>query len=340
MSESKHTKNSDGVPCGWLLSLLQSKGMDQSHLKERLSIYLEGNDLSDATLPLTIYNDTIEWAALTLGNNALGIELAKSTTTDQFGILGYMVANAASMGDALELMTRYYRVFSQHFDASYVINGDTCRYSYKPAIISGSDTQQDIDFSLGILIESIRAVYPSDWHPNYCSFTYPKPKDLTAHQSFFGGNLHFGQLINFIAFDKEILALPLSSSDPRLLKILQQHANEILDQLSESKRLIDQVKLLITTNLETETLNATSIASSLNMSARNMHRLLKLEDTSFQRLRDLTVLEIAKEALLETESSITDIALKLGFSESSAFVRKFKQQSGNTPLKFRKAHKK
>ncbi len=101
---------------------------------------------------------------------------------------------------------------------------------------------------------------------------------------------------------------------------------------------MEHVKLLIATNLGTKQLNTTSIASSLNMSARNLHRLLSEKGTSFQQLRDQTTLEIAKEALLETQASVTDISLKLGFSEPSALVRKFKQQSGMTPLQFRKSH--
>jgi AraC-like DNA-binding protein len=75
------------------------------------------------------------------------------------------------------------------------------------------------------------------------------------------------------------------------------------------------------------------------MSVRNLHRLLSEKNTSFQQLRDQITMDIAKEALLETEGNITEIALKLGFSESSAFVRKFKLKCGMTPRQFRKLHK-
>jgi AraC-like DNA-binding protein len=339
MNANDCDERNTGVPCGWLLNALLDKGIEKSLLTERLPGYLENTDIADVALPLTVYNETIEWGAETLNNKTLGIELTELADPNQFGVLGYLVANATNIGDSLELITHYYRIFSHYFDASYIIEGDVCRYFYKPADINGSETQQDIDFSIGMLVNSIRHVYHNDWFPEQCSFTYPEPDNLTEHHRFFGNNLHFSQAKNFIAFNKEILNIPISESDPDLRKILKQHANQILNQISEGKSLVDHVKLLIASNLGTEQLNTASIASNLNMSVRNLHRLLSEKNTSFQQLRDQTTLDIAKEALLETHSSITDIALKLGFSESSAFVRKFKKQSGITPLQFRKAHK-
>lgn len=339
MIGSENNAKHEGVPCGWLLTALQDKGLSLTQLKEKLPGYLDGKELSDVALPLELYIDTIEWGAKALDNENLGIEIARLAKPDQFGIIGYLVANAASVADSLELVTYYYKVFSHYFDAYYTVEGDICRYYYKPAAINDSDMRQDIDFSLGMIINSFRFFTPEGWVPEHSSFTYSEPQDTKELQSFFGPNIHFDQAKNFIAFKKDILDIPLSDSDPALLKILKQHANQILEQISEQKSLVEHVKLLIATNLGTEQLNTNSIASSLNMSVRNLHRLLSDKGTSFQQLRDQTTLEIAKEALLETQSSVTDIALRLGFSESSAFVRKFKQQSGMTPLQFRKAHK-
>lgn len=336
MIGSKDSAKHEGVPCGWLLKALQEKGLEITQLKEQLPGYLDSTDIADVVLPLEVYNDTIEWAAQALNNENLGVELARDVDPLQFGTIGYLVANAASVADALELITHYYRIFSHYFDAHYTIEGDICRYHYKPAAINGSQTRQDIDFSMGVLINALKQFSPEGWMPEHCSFTYTAPEDTTELLSFFGPNLHFNHAKNFIAFKKNILDIQLSDSDPALLEILKQHANQILEQISEKKSLVEHVKLLIATNLGTEQLNTSSIASSLNMSVRNLHRVLSDKGTTFQQLRDQTTLEIAKEALLETQSSVTDIALKLGFSESSAFVRKFKQQSGITPLQYRK----
>ena len=43
--------------------------------------------------------------------------------------------------------------------------------------------------------------------------------------------------------------------------------------------------------------------------------------------------------LLETTDSVTDIAMAVGFSESSYFARTFKSKMGMSPLKYRKTMK-
>ena len=44
----------------------------------------------------------------------------------------------------------------------------------------------------------------------------------------------------------------------------------------------------------------------------------------------------AKQLLLETDKTIAQISEDLGFVEDSYFVRIFKQETGETPLKYRK----
>ena len=48
------------------------------------------------------------------------------------------------------------------------------------------------------------------------------------------------------------------------------------------------------------------------------------------------LLEAAQQALIYSNASITLIAGKLGYSESSAFVRAFKRLTGYTPNGYRK----
>ena len=50
-------------------------------------------------------------------------------------------------------------------------------------------------------------------------------------------------------------------------------------------------------------------------------------------------IEVASNMLLETTDSVTDIAMAVGFSESSYFARMFKSKMGMSPLKYRKTMK-
>ncbi len=50
-------------------------------------------------------------------------------------------------------------------------------------------------------------------------------------------------------------------------------------------------------------------------------------------------LEYAKRRLIESDASITKIALELGFSSSSYFCAFFKKQTAYTPMFYRMLHK-
>jgi AraC-like DNA-binding protein len=59
--------------------------------------------------------------------------------------------------------------------------------------------------------------------------------------------------------------------------------------------------------------------------------------TNYKQLREEVIVELAKQSLADTDASITVIGGKLGYSESSAFVRAFKRMTGTTPAAYRKS---
>jgi AraC-like DNA-binding protein len=75
-----------------------------------------------------------------------------------------------------------------------------------------------------------------------------------------------------------------------------------------------------------------SVAQELGVSVRTLARAFAMHGTTFDRLLWNVRLEAAYEALLSNRgASITEIALRHGFSDSSHFTRRFKARFGATP---------
>lgn len=325
-----------GVPSDWLLSALRKRGVTLSDICRALDLKESLFNTTNTVLPVAIYNEIFEWGAQHLEDPSLGIHIAETTEAQQLGVLGYLLSNAPTLKDWSELIERYHCIFTPEFIITFQHTGDICHCVYQEAQIPDSETRQDIDISLAGMVETIRRQVDPDWKPTRCTFTYRPPADMSEHHRFFGENLQFNQAHNSFDLDEKLLETPIATADPNLLRILKQQANQLLDQLSGTQDLVRHVRLLITTGLGHEELSTESIAQKLNMSVRNLHRQLRERNTSYRELRDATILQVAKEALLETNASITDIALKLGYSEASAFVRVFKRLEGTSPLQFRK----
>ena len=58
---------------------------------------------------------------------------------------------------------------------------------------------------------------------------------------------------------------------------------------------------------------------------------------AFADLRNRVRLRLARAMLTETRMPVTQIALHLGYSETSAFTRAFKAMTGRSPAAFRAA---
>ena len=155
------------------------------------------------------------------------------------------------------------------------------------------------------------------------------------YEKTFGSEVFFEQDQNCLVFSTDLLSLPLSDSDPKLLAILREHADGLLQKWEAKRSLMGQIKFLIATSLENENSGVELLASSLHLTSRTMNRRLRHEGTNYQRLREEVIVELAKQSLEESDASITTIGGKLGYSESSAFVRAFKRLTGSTPIAYR-----
>ncbi|MGE5524597.1 MAG: helix-turn-helix domain-containing protein [Rhodospirillaceae bacterium] len=85
-----------------------------------------------------------------------------------------------------------------------------------------------------------------------------------------------------------------------------------------------------------ENIPLTSLASAANLSPYHFARTFK-QSTGLapQEYHRQLRMSKAKELLVQTPLSITDIALRVGYSSSQAFSRFFRRDTGLTPHEYR-----
>lgn len=77
-----------------------------------------------------------------------------------------------------------------------------------------------------------------------------------------------------------------------------------------------------------------SAASDLGMSGRTLRRKLAEEGTTYQRELDEVRQKLAKEYFQRGGESVTELAMMLGFADSSAFAKAFRRWTGVSPTEF------
>ena len=169
-------------------------------------------------------------------------------------------------------------------------------------------------------------------------FAFATPPDIASYSEYFNAPLAFEQPQSAFWFNaKQLQALVRVDetslrdflSDPQVRFIVSGRSH---DEISAKVR-----SYLHQSKPEWPDLDATAIV--LCMSAASLQRNLAKEGTSFKSIKDKLRRDMAITYLNTTTMSLTELAEKLGFSESAVFQRAFKSWTGIAPGSYRRGEK-
>ena len=322
-------------PGAWLLRAFAKGGVDTQELFRRLPGPMDQALRAPETVTPDLVNAILLECASLSGDSNFGLRMVELAPASDVGLYGYLLMNAATVGEVLEIASRYYPTFYLGSTLNLSVARRTARFSYHakgPATVSA---RHDNEWTLGFFVNLIRRGAGPEWTPATCTFTHAAPRDLTALHQVFGSKLQFEHAVNSVEFSSDVLNYRISETDPSLLRVLAQHADKLLAGIQDEEDLVQKVKMLILEGLESGQSDAASIAAKLTVSVSTLKRRLKELGLTYRELRDGVVEDIAKSAISQTQVPISVIALRVGYSELSAFDRAFLRLTGMTPLKYR-----
>ncbi|WP_299939821.1 AraC family transcriptional regulator [uncultured Microbulbifer sp.] len=296
-------------------------------------------DEKNASVSMSKYLALMELASEHTGCRFLSANMALNPETQYQGVLGYILSNAPVFSAALSLLSQYIMLASPGASANFREASGECFLTYKIHHATVTECQQDVEGTIVQFVLMIRNMLSEQtWLPNSIYFEHGNSDSLNESTFPLACDVIFDHHFSGISFPGELLDYPITGSDPKLLELLESHVRSTPEYLAHSSSLVDQVRFQIGVNLEDREVSADKISSTLGMSRRTMHRRLSELGTSFYSLKEDIVFIRAKEYLSDTDVTITELAQKLGYSDSSSFDRGFKRMAGLTPLNYRKKY--
>lgn len=262
-----------------------------------------------------------EVAAL-LGDPFAGAHVGRLTELHDLGPWGQSLLAAESVAEACALAVANVSSIHQGSDIRFVVEGGTARIIFRFVDRFEFDPRQFILGSLAVLRKvPLLAGEPAAIRVR---LTASRTHGSTALEECFGPKIETGCDYDAIEFDRDLLDLSLKTPGNRPSNVTESLASTIEAAKMLSERLSDGHKLGLQT-----------VAKSLGMSVRTLQRRLKFCGVDFEELLDDTRRNEAIRLICEGVHSMTDIALRLGYSDSAHFTRAFKRWTGVAPSRFR-----
>jgi len=312
--------------------------VDTQALSRRLPDEVDAALRFPTTITPAAINSILCEAASLSGDGNFGLRMVDLVTTSDLGVYGYLMTNAPTAKEALEVACRYYPMFYRGATLELSTVNGTASLIYRPE--GGIPNLHDNEWVLGYLVKLIRRGLSSDWSPTRTTFPHPAPDDLAPEawaelNQVFGTNIHFDHAIASLEFPVDVLSCSINEADPDLLRVLCRQGDRMLAEITDHETLAGKVRLLILENLARGNVAEAEIARSLYVSVSTLKRRLGQEGCSYRRLRDDVIKQISQKALSESQAPISEIASRVGYSESSAFDRAFARIAGTSPSEYR-----
>jgi len=271
-------------------------------------------------------------------NPILGLETGDFVQPGSYSVLGYITMSCATLGEAVLRITPFEKLVGDMGTTQVLQEGDylrlvwTCNYD-DPLI-----RPQMVDNVFASWINYARWLGDRpDANPVEVELQRPSPGAgfEPAYQNRWHCPVHFQAERDSVLLHRDLLSLPLRQPDPMLRKTLEAHALGQLASLESDTDLTARVKHAIQQQLMHGITRQDMVAEHLGMTSRTLQRKLSQEGAAYQQLLDEVRQQMAEDYLRNSGLPIPEIALRLGYSETTSFHRKFKAVTGKTPGEFR-----
>ena len=263
----------------------------------------------------------------------IGLITARELHVGDIDPQGYVVNAAQTLRDAIDLASRYHRIF---YDNVAVYTDAAQDYTtVRFVLLDETDVPRSlVEFAVAALCRIARFVFGA-FPIAEVRFQHTRGASHEALAQTFGCPVHLGASATTVVIPSDALALRNGAGDHGVGRILADHLQRELGILEADGALAGRVYALLVRELPLRGTAAIDVARELNVSERTLRRRLAEERTSHRLLLEEARREVAIRLLGEQRLSIDEVAYHLGYAQPSSFQRAFKRWTGMPPATFR-----
>ena len=309
-------------------------GLDRASLLAEIGVAPGALAERDDRLPLATVLEVWEILHRRFPDRVFALDWIRSWKPTDLGVIGYVVAQVSSVGEAMEVVARYGQLIDESQSTSVRREASTSRVEYRlaPAVLA---TEHAAETIMASLVHFVRGIAGQSFAPIAVRLPHRATARTPTLERYFGCPvLHEAGEIS-TEFPTDLLDRPMPGADPALAAYLKAQADALAGRLAARGLASQDCARRIAERLGKGEPSQTEIARQMGMSERTLQRRLSAEGTTFNGLLEDARRTLAVSYLADRKLAAYEVSFLLGYSEPATFFRAFKRWTGKTPQQYR-----
>ncbi|MDO9453321.1 MAG: AraC family transcriptional regulator ligand-binding domain-containing protein [Stagnimonas sp.] len=336
------SKNTLFVPARYymrLADLVAERGFEIAPLLRTLNLPIQSLAEPDAQVSWAQVESLLAKLRILTGRSDLGFELGKLLTVSAHSIVGFGMLNNPNVEDALRFLAQYFSLVMPSFRMQYIAGEDFGELQFSPTTPMSEECLAFHVEAIGMAaLREVRDLASDRRFRVQLHIAIPPP----PHASRYGlipdleteFHAEFGAVVRLRCMVC-LHTIPLAAADKNALKVAEEHCRLLVQKIIKVGGFADLIAITLS-GASKAPLSEDEVAAMFNISKRTLVRNLQREKTSFRAITRQVLHDTARQRLLVSTMSITQVSYSLGFRDTSNFTRAFRNVEGCSPSEFRR----
>ncbi|RLQ23283.1 helix-turn-helix domain-containing protein [Seongchinamella sediminis] len=281
--------------------------------------------------------ELLELSAHRLDEPCFGLLMSQHQSSSVLGDLNMAVFRQPSVREAIEEANRNLYLHARGVSLDIKTRGENCELALAFTVFSSLGLDQTLQLSVGQLASFLADLLQLDQPGFPIVLRQPAPDmDDSRVDSALLSRVRFSSPFDGVRFPGSWLQRQPNFDEGSVREHLQAYLATLQERYPDNLR--NQARAIIGQLLASGECSLEVIAATLDMHPRVLQLRLQEEGSSYGELLRETRLALAEQHLRHKSLSVTDLALKLGYAETSIFSRSFKQWTGLSPRQWQQRH--
>ena len=319
-----------------LLEGLRKLGVDTHELLRMAGIDEAALDRRDGTLlPQEVESIVTSMRRLT-GRTDLGFEFGRLIKMNSHDILGYGMLSCRNWDEVMRLVARHYHLMIETFTLRYRRQGAVGEAVYTPVTSMPLETLRFYYEVLAVAHQNqMQLMFSPKPTPGYDIYlSMPEPPHVARYAALAPVRFHFEEHAVpgvRVVMGADLLDAPLPLADPRVVREIDERCSVMGKRPPAGDEGWGEYVTMMLREARGELLTLDDLAKRVRVSARTIDRHLKKQNLRFRDLSNEVRLERACEMLTAPQTTVSQVAQTLGFTDAANFSRAFRRVMGISP---------